>query len=106
MAAHVPESRGAEQRVANRVRQSVTVGMTEGSFGERNLHAAQDELTPRFQTMDVIADADAMPAEHKEIKKRTAVLSDGTLGRNVPLKARRYDGSYGSGAAGSRSCAI
>src|SRR5690242_20036034 len=43
--------------------------MTEGSFGERNPHAAQAELTPRFQTMDVIADADAMPAEHKRNQK-------------------------------------
>ena len=47
----------AEERVANGVHERVGVRMAVEALGVRNLDAAEDELAPGDQLMNVIADA-------------------------------------------------
>ena len=53
----------AEDGVANRVQERVGVRMAVEALGVRNLDAAEDELAPRDQLMNVIADANMNHAE-------------------------------------------
>src|SRR5947207_8277258 len=69
MAADVAQSRRAQQRVTDGVGQAVAVRMAEGTFGERNPHAAQNEFSSDFETVHGVADAGAMRAGHKESQK-------------------------------------
>ncbi len=70
MVADVTQGRGAQQRVANRVAQCVTVRMPDRPPVEGDVDPAQHELSPRSQTMQIVADADAVaevetfPAAH------------------------------------------
>src|ERR1051325_2975558 len=58
--ADVAESRGAEQRVDQGMRQHVRVGVpAEATRGARDLHAAEDQRPPLREAVRVVADARA-----------------------------------------------
>src|SRR5205807_10401063 len=59
MCADVAESRRAEQSVAERVGEHVAVGMADGPLVERQLDAADHELSPFRQPMQIVANATA-----------------------------------------------
>jgi len=56
--ANVAQRRGAEQGVADGVRQRVAVRVAHGSFVERNTHAAQNQFAPRSEAVNIAAEAD------------------------------------------------
>src|SRR5574340_332899 len=53
MPADVAQRRRAEQRVADRVQQHVGIGMAEQAPVIRNVHAADDQLAPLYQLVNV-----------------------------------------------------
>ena len=61
MAADVAQAGGAEQRVADGVRERVAVRVSRQAFVERNLHAAENQLPPRLQPMVVVPEPHAHP---------------------------------------------
>lgn len=54
---------GPENSIANRVHQRVRIRMAVEPFRVRNFNAAEDELPPGDQLMNVIADANMNHAE-------------------------------------------
>jgi len=59
MRADVSQTRRAQQRVAECVGHDVAVGMSHGALVERDFDAADDELAPLGEAMQVVADAAA-----------------------------------------------
>ncbi len=59
MSADIAEAGGPEQRIGDRMEQHVGIGMAEQPALEGDLHAADDELAPRHEGMDVETLADA-----------------------------------------------
>src|SRR5262249_46997694 len=57
--ADVAESRGAKQRVAERVSEHVSIGMTHWAFFERELDAANNQRAALGKSMQVIPNAAA-----------------------------------------------
>ena len=57
--AEIPERRGAEQRIGERVREHVAVGVAERTALERDANAAEDERAPLDEPMRVEAVTDA-----------------------------------------------
>ena len=57
--AEVPERRGAEQRVGDRMRKHVAVGVAERAALERNANAAEDQRAPLDEAMRVEPVADS-----------------------------------------------
>ena len=53
MPADVAQPRRTEQRVADRVQQHVAIGMAEQTLLERDVDAADHQLAPRHQRVDV-----------------------------------------------------
>src|SRR5260221_14739965 len=59
MCADVAKPSGAQQRVAERVRDYIAIGMAYGAFVERDFDAADDELAPFGEAMQVVPNAAA-----------------------------------------------
>src|SRR5215469_8026504 len=59
MHADIAEAGRSKQRVTERVRHDVAVGMPHRSFVKRNLNAADDELSAFRKAVQVVADAAA-----------------------------------------------
>jgi hypothetical protein len=59
MRADIAETRRAKQRVAQRVRQNISVGMSNRPFIERNLNSADHQLSAFRETMKIVANAAA-----------------------------------------------
>ncbi len=59
MRADVAEPRGAQQRVAERMRQRVAIGMAHGPLVEWNFDAAEDQLAAFGEAVQIVADARA-----------------------------------------------
>ena len=59
MLADVARADRAEQRVRDRVRENVCVGMTFQSAWVRDLHAAENQFSPFDEAVNVVADAGA-----------------------------------------------
>src|SRR6266850_580951 len=59
MRADISEPRRTKQRIAKRMRQHVAVRVPHRPLVERQLHPANDKLSPRFQPVQVVADAAA-----------------------------------------------
>src|SRR5450432_1470365 len=55
----VAEASGAKESVAQGVSQNIAVGMTDRAFVERKLDAANNELAPRLQPMQIVSNAAA-----------------------------------------------
>ena len=54
---NIARARGAKQRVADGVREHVTIRMADGPFIERHFDATEDELSPPSQAVQVVANA-------------------------------------------------
>jgi hypothetical protein len=59
MRANVAEAGGAEERIANGVREDVAVGMPDRPFAEGNYDAADDEIAASGEAMQVVANSAA-----------------------------------------------
>src|SRR5712664_2736481 len=59
MRADVSQTRRAQKCIAERMGHYVAVGMSDGAFVERDFDAADDELAPFGEAVQVIADAAA-----------------------------------------------
>jgi hypothetical protein len=57
MRANIAESRCSENRVANRMRQCVAVGMSYGSLGKWNFDAAEDQLATFGEAVQIVSDS-------------------------------------------------
>src|SRR5438309_3060587 len=66
----VAKARGAEQRVADRVRKHVGVGMPQQALVMRDLDAADDELAPLGERMHI----EALPDSHRRLARMAAAI--------------------------------
>src|ERR1700751_3662442 len=57
MRADIAERGGSKQRVANRVGENITIGMTDRTFVEGDDDAADDERTAMGKTVEIVANA-------------------------------------------------
>ena len=55
--ADVPKSGGAQQRVANRVRQDIAIGMADRAFVERYFDASDHELAVCREPVQIVTDS-------------------------------------------------
>jgi abortive infection bacteriophage resistance protein len=59
MRPNIAETRGAEQSVTERMRQYISVGMSDRSFIKRKFDAADDQLAAFLETVKIVANAAA-----------------------------------------------
>jgi len=69
--ADIRQAGGAEQRVADRVREAVGVGMALEPIVGRKLHAAEHQRAPGNQAVDVVAVTDAEGSHRNRRRERS-----------------------------------